>query len=76
MIKKGLTILFWMGAGASLPLLFGYQQLSDKELPQSKVAALAVSPEAPEEVRFADETIRLERADLRERMDREITAFT
>ena len=65
-----------MCIGASLPLLLGYQQLSDKELPQSKVAALAVSPETPEEVRFADETIRLKRADLRERMDREITAFT
>ena len=76
MIKKVLTILLWMGIGASLPLLLGHQQLSDKELPQSKVAALAVSPEAPEEVRFADETIRLKRADLRERMDREITAFT
>ena len=76
MIKKVLTILLWMCIGASLPLLLGYQQLSDKELPQSKVAALAVSPETPEEVRFADETIRLKRADLRERMDREITAFT
>ena len=76
MIKKVLTILLWMGIGTSLPLLLGHQQLSDKELPQSKVAALAVSPEAPEEVRFADETIRLKRADLRERMDREITAFT
>ena len=76
MIKKVLTILLWMCIGASLPLLLGYQQLSDKELPQSEVAALAVSPETPEEVRFADETIRLKRADLRERMDREITAFT
>ena len=76
MIKKVLAILLWMCIGASLPLLLGYQQLSDKELPQSKVAALAVSPETPEEVRFADETIRLKRADLRERMDREITAFT
>ena len=76
MIKKVLTILLWMCIGASLPLLLGYQQLSDKELPQSKVAALAVSPETPEEVRFADETIRLKRGDLRERMDREITAFT
>ena len=76
MIKKVLTILLWMSVGASLPLLLGYQQLSDKELPQSKVAALAVSPEIPEAVRFADETISLGRADLRERMDREITAFT
>ena len=66
----------WMAIGASLPLLLSNQQLSDKELPQSKVAALAVSPEVPNEVRFADETIILDRADLRERMDREMTAFT
>lgn len=62
--------------GALIPLLMGHQQLTDKELPQSKVAALAVAPEVPTEVQFADETIRLDRADLRERMDREITAFT
>lgn len=68
--------LLWMAVGASLPMLLGNQVLGDKELPQSKVAALAVSPEAPEAVSFADETIRLDRADLRERMDREITAFT
>lgn len=68
--------LLWMAVGASLPMLLGNQALGDKELPQSKVAALAVSPEAPEAVNFADETIRLDRADLRERMDREITAFT
>ena len=68
--------LLWMAVGASLPMLLGNQVLGDKELPQSKVAALAVSPEAPEAVNFADETIRLDRADLRERMDREITAFT
>ena len=37
---------------------------------------MAVSPEVPEMVRFADEDINLNRADLRERMDREITAFT
>jgi hypothetical protein len=45
-------------------------------MPESKVAALAVVPEVPAEVRFADETIKLNRSDLRERMDREITAFT
>lgn len=73
---KTLTALLFMGIGATIPLLLSNQQLSDKELPQSKVAALAVSPEIPSEVRFADETIILNRADLRERMDREITAFT
>mgnify|MGYP003440934048 len=75
-IHRTLTAALLMGLGASIPLLMGHQQLTDKELPQSKVAALAVSPEVPEKVHFADETILLNRADLRERMDREITAFT
>ena len=71
-----LSAVAWIAVGASLPLLLSHQQLSDKELPQSQVASLAVVPEVPTEVHFADETIRLDRADLRERMDREITAFT
>ena len=59
-----------------IPFLLGNNKVGDKELPESKVAALAVVPEIPDEVHFADEVICLDRADLRERMDREITAFT
>ena len=59
-----------------IPFLLGNNKIGDKELPESKVAALAVVPEIPDEVHFADEVICLDRADLRERMDREITAFT
>lgn len=59
-----------------IPLLLSNNKVGDKEMPESKVAALAVVPEVPAEVRFADETIKLNRSDLRERMDREITAFT
>ena len=59
-----------------IPLLLSNNKVGDKEMPESKVAALAVVPEVPAEVRFAGETIKLNRADLRERMDREITAFT
>lgn len=73
---KIITILFYMGLGASIPLLLGNQKLTDREFPQSQVASLAVSPEVPDIVHFADEDIKLGRADLRERMDREITAFT
>ena len=65
-----------MGIGAAIPMLMSNQQLTDKELPQAQVASLAVVPEVPAEVRFANEVIKLDRADLRERMDREITAFT
>lgn len=74
--SKALTTVLLLSAGASIPLLMGHQQLPNKELPQAQVAALAVVPEVPAEVKFADEVIRLDRADLRERMDREITAFT
>ena len=50
-----------------IPLMLSNTKVGDKELPESKVAALAVVPEMPSEVHFADETIRLGRADLRER---------
>ncbi len=59
-----------------IPLLLGNQKVGDREMPESQVAALAVVPEVPSDVHFADEAIKLDRADLRERMDREITAFT
>ena len=37
---------------------------------------MAQPPRVPESVRFADETIRFDRSDLYERMDRELMAFT
>ena len=75
-LRHSCRAALWMAIGASLPMLLGNQTLGEREMPQSKVAALAVSPETPTMVAFADEVIRLDRADLRERMDREITAFT
>ena len=75
-IHKSLSAILFMGIGAAIPMLMSNQQLTDKELPQAQVASLAVVPEVPAEVRFANEVIKLDRADLRERMDREITAFT
>ena len=75
-IRKAIPICIYICIGMCIPLLLGNQKVGDKEMPESKVAALAVVPEVPTEVRFADETIKLNRSDLRERMDREITAFT
>ena len=75
-IRKTIPICIYICIGMCIPLLLSNNKLGDKELPQSKVAALAVVPDLPAEVHFADEVIRLDRADLRERMDREITAFT
>ena len=54
-LHKTLSAALLMGFGASIPLLMSHQQLSDKELPQSQVAALAVLPEVPAGVKFADE---------------------
>ena len=75
-IRKAIPICIYVCIGMCIPLFLSNNILSDKEMPESKVAALAVVPEVPAEVYFADETIKLNRADLRERMDREITAFT
>ena len=75
-IRKAIPICLYVCIGMCIPVLLGNNILGDREMPESKVAALAVVPEVPAEVRFADETIKLNRADLRERMDREITAFT
>ena len=75
-IHKAIPICIYICIGMCIPLLLGNHIVGDKEIPQSKVAALAVVPEVPSEVHFAGEVIKLNRADLRERMDREITAFT
>ena len=75
-IRKAIPVCIYICIGMCIPLILASTKLSDKELPESKVAALAVVPAVPDEVRFADEMIKLDRADLRERMDREITAFT
>lgn len=75
-IRKAIPICLYVCIGMCIPLLLSNHAVGDKEMPESKVAALAVVPAVPAEVHFADETIRLDRADLRERMDREITAFT
>ena len=75
-IRKAIPICIYICIGMCIPLLLGNQKVGDREMPESQVAALAVVPEVPVEVRFAGETIKLNRADLRERMDREITAFT
>ena len=76
LLYKAIPICLYVCIGMCIPLMLSNTKVGDKELPESKVAALAVVPEIPSEVHFADETIRLGRADLRERMDREITAFT
>ena len=63
--------------GCSLPLLTSSTTFnSETESVKSEVPSLTAPPQVPTKVTFAGETIPLDRYDLRERMDREITAFT
>ena len=64
-IRKAIPICIYVCIGMCVPLLLSNNKVGDKEMPESKVAALAVVPEIPTEVHFADEVITLNRADLR-----------
>lgn len=57
-------------------MLVSNQQTSKDNMPYSQIPYCAVSPKTPESVVFAGETYNLTRHDRRERMDREILAFT
>lgn len=67
--------LLLLAAGATLPFLYACLPGGSKDLPQSQVPFATVSPDVPDRATFAGDTIRLDRADLRERMDREQCAF-
>lgn len=75
-LNRIIPISVYIGVGMCIPLFLSNQRVESSFLPESSVATLAMAPMVPDEVCFADEVIRLDRADLRERMDREITAFT
>ena len=63
--------------GASLPCLLGSDLIKRHPEPPEGQELYAVSPpEVPAMAIFAGDTIRLDRYDLRERMDRELSAFT
>ena len=63
--------------GCSLPLLTSSTIFnSETESVKSEVPSLTAPPQVPTKVSFAGETIPLDRYDLRERMDRELMAFT
>lgn len=72
-----LTTCAALCAGISLPLLVGNDTFHpERDSVQSETLSYSVPLQVPEEVRFADEVIPLDRYDLRERMDRELMAFT
>lgn len=72
-----LTTCAALCAGISLPLLVGNNTFHpERDSVQSETLSYSVPLQVPEEVRFADEVIPLDRYDLRERMDRELMTFT
>lgn len=76
MKKQLLYLVSGLVIGASATLLLSHQAVGDDEQPRSAVPSVVTSPQVPTSVDFAGQTIDLSRADLRERMDREILAFT
>lgn len=63
--------------GATWPLLVSHESFHpERDSVRSTVPSLTAPPPVPANVCFAGETIALDRYDLRERMDRELMAFT
>lgn len=72
-----LTACAALCAGISLPLLVGHATFNPaRDSVRSEVPSLTAPPSVPTQVSFADEVIALDRYDLRERLDRELMAFT
>lgn len=56
--------------------LLSCRETSNENMPASQIPYCAISPSVPQKMTFAGEEIELTRHDRRERMDREILAFT
>ena len=61
---------------AALPALYACLPTGGNEQPESQLPMVTASPDVPAYTVFAGDTVRFDRADLRERMDREQCAFT
>ncbi len=72
-----LTAVVALCAGSVLPFLVGSDKFHpERDSVKSQTLSYTVPLHVPESVSFADETIDLDRYDLRERLDRELMAFT
>lgn len=72
-----ITAFTALGIGLTLPFLVGNNMLNpEQESVKSEVPYCVTSPTVPGKVNFAGQEIGLQRYDLRERMDRELMAFT
>lgn len=70
------TVLLAITVGATLPFLFSHTEVAENHSAKSQVPYCVSPPIVPQEATFAGQTINLDRYDLRERMDREMMAFT
>ena len=71
-----LSLALAVGIGASLPFLMGSDSPSPQQAVESEVPSFAAPPNVPRQVTFDGTDIDLRRYDRRERMDRELMAFT
>ena len=71
-----LTIVLALGIGATVPFLVGSTEVGTQHSVKSEVPYCVTSPTVPEQAVFDGQTIDLRRYDRRERMDRELMAFT
>lgn len=71
-----LTFILAICIGATIPTLIGSSQVNEQHSAKSEVPYCVTSPTVPTQVTFDGETIDLRRYDRRERMDREMMAFT
>lgn len=75
-LNLSLSIVLALAIGATLPFLIGSTHLSEQHSVKSEVPYCVTSPTVPEQATFDGQTIDLRRYDRRERMDRELMAFT
>lgn len=71
-----LTFILVFCIGATIPVLISSSQVSEQHSIKSEVPYCVTPPTVPAQVTFDGETIDLRRYDRRERMDREMMAFT
>lgn len=75
-INLFITILLAAVLGATIPFLYSHAEADENHSPKAQVPYCVSPPTVPEEASFAGQKIELTRYDLRERMDRELMAFT
>ena len=71
-----ITLIVAVAIGVATPFLFSHTEVDENHSAKSQVPYCVSPPHIPNETIFAGQQVNLERYDLRERMDREMMAFT